>query len=541
MKLWLLHGSTESGITLEQPTAHVSYRFQCPDGKCSSTAAFDDKGNLLRIAGVVVDITGRKKAKELLQASEERLRHLIDSSSNWVWEVDAQGVYNYSSPQCREILGYEPEEIVGKTPFDLMPPDESPRAASLFHVIVAERKAFRTLENIYMHKDGHVVVLESSGMPVIDKKGKFLGYRGVNSDINERKRVENKLWESEERFRLVANTAPVMIWMDDRNRLCMYLNQPWLEFTGRPIEAELGNGWTKGVHPEDLKESLDIYQKAFDQRQPFTTQYRLRRYDGEYRWLLDTGVPRFEPDGSFSGYIGSCIDVTDQKVAQEALTNMGRRLIEAHEEERTWIARELHDDINQRLALLAVELEQWNQHVPDPTGDLVTLVRHARQRLFDISRDVQSLSHRLHSSKLEYLGIAAAANSYCRELSEQHKVRVEFSHSNIPRSLSTEVALALFRVLQEALQNAVKHSHAREFKAELRGTANEMHLAVSDRGIGFDQGEAIKRYGLGLISMRERLRLVSGSLMIESKPGSGTTVRARVPVKPEVHRMSLAG
>src|SRR6478736_6408032 len=164
--------------------------------------------------------------------------------------------------------------------------------------------------------------------------------------------------ESEERFRLVANTAPVMIWMAGPDKLCNYFNQPWLEFTGRPLEAELGNGWAEGVHHDDLKPCMETYSLAFDQRQSFAMEYRLRRNDGEHRWILDIGVPRFNPDGSFAGYIGSCLDVTDRRLAEEALASVGRRLIEAQEEERKWIARELHDDIGQRIALVAVELDR---------------------------------------------------------------------------------------------------------------------------------------------------------------------------------------
>jgi PAS domain S-box-containing protein len=347
--------------------------------------------------------------------------------------------------------------------------------------------------------------------------------------------------ESERRFRLVANTAPVLIWMSGPDKLYNYFNQPWLEFTGRPLEAELGNGWSEGVHPEDLKNCLDIYTRAFDLREPFKMQYRLRRYDGEYRWVLDTGVPRLDMDGSFSGYIGSCLDITEGKLAEEALAGVGRRLIEAHEEERTWIARELHDDINQRIALLAVQLEQWAQHPPSSRVEVTDHIANVRQQLSDLGKDVQALSHRLHSSKLEYLGIASASSSFCKELSEQQNVEIEFSHAGIPRSLPKEVSLCLFRVLQEALQNAVKHSGKRHFRVELRGTSGEIQLTVSDPGVGFDQHVAAGRRGIGLVSMRERLQLVGGEFFIESNHGRGTTIRARVPLVAEQQRVAAAG
>ncbi len=155
---------------------------------------------------------------------------------------------------------------------------------------------------------------------------------------------------------------------------------------------------------------LDACTRAFD---------RWER-DGEYRWVSDIGVPRFNADGSFAGFIGSCIDITDRKIAEEELTNMGRKLIEAHEEERTWIGRELHDDINQRIALLTIELDRWNQ-TAGSSSDIHGHIRKISQRLVEIGEDIQALSHRLHSSKLEYLGITIAAQSFCRELSERYQ------------------------------------------------------------------------------------------------------------------------
>ncbi len=351
----------------------------------------------------------------------------------------------------------------------------------------------------------------------------------------EREQAAHVVRESEERFRLVANTAPVMIWMAGTDRLCTYLNQPFLEFTGRPLEAELGDGWVDGVHREDRKGCLKTYSEAFDERQLFEMEYRLRRNDGEYRWILDIGVPRFNSDGNFAGYIGSCLDITDRKLAEEALASVGHKLIEAHEQERRWIARELHDDIVQRVALVAVELGRSDQPGVDDR------IQQACQLISDLTKDIQALSHRLHSSKLEYLGLVTAAKSFCRELSEQRNVRIEFKHSDIPSAVPREISLCLFRVLQEALQNAVRHSGGQDFAVEVRGTHDGIRLMVSDSGIGFDWRHAINGRGLGLISMRERLRLVNGELSIQSEPGCGTTVLARVPHEHKDHPLAMAG
>jgi PAS domain S-box-containing protein len=344
-----------------------------------------------------------------------------------------------------------------------------------------------------------------------------------------RRKAQAALKESEQRFRLVANTAPVMIWTTGTDKLCSYVNQPWLDFTGRTFEQELGSGWAEGIHSEDVVNCLSTYAEAFDKRARVEVQYRLRRHDGEYRWVFDVGVPRFNADGRFVGYIGSCLDVTERKRAEEALSTIGRRLIEAHEEERTWIGRELHDDINQQLALLAVELDQCRKDGSRSNFD--GHLSHAQGRITEIAKDVQALSHRLHSSKLDYLGLTAAARSFCKELSEKAKVEVQFTHSAVPSIMPKEVSLCLFRVLQEALQNATKYSGVRVFQVNLRGIPDGLELTVSDDGVGFDEHEEFSRQGLGLISMRERLQMVHGVLRIKTQPGAGTTISARVPLQ----------
>lgn len=349
--------------------------------------------------------------------------------------------------------------------------------------------------------------------------------------VDEHKEAAEALREGEERFHLVCDTVPAMIWMSDPDKRWTYFNRQWLDFTGRPIEAELGTGWTAGVYPPNLQSCMETYQRAFDRREPYSTEYRLRRQDGAYRWVYAMGSPSFNHDGSFLGYVGSCIDVTDQKLAQEALSSVSQKLIQAQEEERSRIARELHDDINQRIALIAIELKRL-----DPTSyseeDATSHLREIVARLIELGKDVQAISHRLHSAKLEYLGLAAAAGSLCRELSAQHRVKIDYAHDHIPSDLTPEISLCLFRILQEGLNNAVKHSGVRTFRVELHGTSEHVQLTIRDSGIGFDPKLAFANKGIGLTSMQERLHLLKGSLSIESAPTRGTIISALVPFAP---------
>jgi PAS domain S-box-containing protein len=345
-----------------------------------------------------------------------------------------------------------------------------------------------------------------------------------------RKRAETSLRESEQRFRLVANSAPVMIWMAGTDKLCTFFNEGWLDFTGRPLEDEMGNGWASGVHPKDLERCLEVYSRAFDARDNFEMEYRLRRHDGQYRWVNDVGIARFGAEGDFQGYIGSAIDVTDRKRSEEALLDLSGHLIKAHEEERARIARELHDDLSQRMALLHIGLDEFEQETHG-------LSANARLRLHDIAKiatevssDIHELSHELHPSKLDSLGLVPAVGGFCRELSRQHGLHIQFVHHHVDEVISKEVTLCLFRIVQEALRNVVKHSGSRQAEVELSGHSDGIELRISDTGAGFDPKNINGSAGIGLVSMRERIRLVGGHLSLESEPSHGTRIRVRVPL-----------
>ena len=348
------------------------------------------------------------------------------------------------------------------------------------------------------------------------------------ADLIERTRAEQALRESEERFRLIANTAPVIIWMSDVNKGCTFINQTWLDLTGQALDAVLENGWTDRIHPGDVDQCQDIYARAFERRQQFQIDFRLRQRDGAYRWIVSTGTPRYHGDGSFAGYIGSAIDVTERRLAAEALATIDQRLIEAHEEERSRIARELHDDISQRLALLTISLDVLARICAAP-ADGSQHIQEARNEVTNLARDVQALSHRLHPARLEFLGLTKASAALCCEISSLRALEVRFNAVSVPDGLSKRIAVCLYRVLQEALQNAIKHSGGGKVEVSLRGGVDQIELTVRDFGAGFDVSTTQGR-GLGLTSMKERVRAVRGRLVVRSEPQRGTTIHASVPL-----------
>jgi PAS domain S-box-containing protein len=480
---------------------------------------------------VVRDISERKQAEEVLRESEERLRLAVRAGRMYAFEWDLITDVIVRSGESNQIFNWTPSPTIdtGRQFIERVHPDDR----ETYLVTDAQLTAadpFYQISYRIIRPDGSVVWLEDSGHAYFDGQGKMLRIIGMVADVTERKLAEEALRESEQRFRLVANSTPVMIWMSGTDKMCNFFNEGWLNFTGRSMEQELGDGWASSVHPEDLDRCLRVYSEAFDARLNFEMEYRLRRFDGEYRWILDYGVPRFGADGTFCGYIGSCVDITDRKLSERSVLELSGRLIHAQEEERARIARELHDDLSQRIALLQIGLDQFEQDA----GALPSQGRRQLHRIAELAGEVSSgihgLSHQLHPSKLDTLGLLPSLGALCKELSSLHNLQVQFVHRDIVEPIPREVTLCVFRIVQEALRNVVKHSGASGAEVELWGHADRIDLLISDSGAGFNPEAVNGGTGLGLVSMRERLRLLGGQLLIESKPECGTQIRVRVPL-----------
>ena len=294
----------------------------------------DNHGENIGFLAVIRDITKRKRAEIALQASEERFRSLIEISSDWVWEVNEYGFLTYASPKVFNILGYTPQEIIGQTPFDLMAPWETQRLSKVINSFVREKQPFKNLENINLHKDGHSVVVETSGVPIFDASGEFRGYRGTDRDITERFQAQDKLRESEERFRLLVTHVPVGIFQTDNKGECIFVNPRWSEIAGISPDESMGKGWTKAIHPEDREQVVSAWYEAFTAGRGFTLEVRFRTPEGKVSWVVANATAIRNQTGEITGYLGTVTDITSRKQVEDKL-----RLTEALLQEAQIIAK----------------------------------------------------------------------------------------------------------------------------------------------------------------------------------------------------------
>jgi PAS domain S-box-containing protein len=252
-----------------------------------------------------------------LRDSEERMNLAAEAANlgMWVWDVARDQIW--MTERGRTLLGFGPEAPLDDAAMiaRVHPEDRTARSAALKRAL--KTRGEYALEYRILLPGGTLRWISARGHCFNFADPKDIRLLGVYMDVTAQKQAQEALRESEARFRTMSDVAPVMIWMSDTDKLCTFFNQGWLDFTGRPLEQELGNGWTEHVHPDDLNRCLEVYVNSFDARQTFTMEYRLQRSDGEHRWVLDSGTPRFAADGNFLGYIGSCVDITELKEAQD--------------------------------------------------------------------------------------------------------------------------------------------------------------------------------------------------------------------------------
>ena len=518
---------------------HNEYRQYRSDGtlgwmEAHGRAIFDADGKPLRMFGVCANTTERRNAQD----ANGLLAAIVASSDDAIVSKTLAGIITSWNAGAERIFGYTAKETIGQH-ITLIIPRE--RRAEEDDILARLRRGEKIdhFQTVRRHKDGTLIDVSVTISPVRDSSGRVIGASKVARDITAQKRAEKALRESEQRYQIVTDASPIMIWMSGTDKLCYYFNKGWLDFVGHTLEEEVGNGWAAGVHPDDFDRCLQIYESNFDARRSFKMEYRLRHHSGQYRWILDHGVPRYKPDGTFEGYVGGCLDIHDQKEAAEKIriADDSMRLMRVQDEERRRIAREFHDSAGQTLTVLGLSLAQLVQNAEVIAPGLAKQGKDIEEVVQQLHREIRTTSYLLHPPLLDEAGLKSALNWYVQGIVERSGTTIDLSIADDFGRLPADMELAVFRVVQECLTNIHRHAESKTAYVRVARENGTVCIEVKDEGKGISPERLAeirsRGSGVGISGMRERLRHFGGELNIENT-GSGTCVIARIPLPKEI-------
>jgi PAS domain S-box-containing protein len=485
------------------------------------------------VAQVFVNALARKRTDEALRESEERLAVAADSAGAGLWILEyGTGIF-WLTAQTRAIFGYAPDEVVDVERFmGVVHPEDQDlvreameRARRATEPVVVEYRVLAEGERARW--------VASRGRARFAATGEPDRLMGVSIDISERRHAQEALRASEARLETGVELAGLAFYEVDFTQNAVYIDDRFRDLCGIPADHDQGLGpvefWSEHLHPDDRSRVMDDRRRLHDgEVSRLFVEYRYLHPVQGQKWIqhIAVGVTR-DADDRILKTSGVLRDITPRKRGEEELHDLSRRLIGAHEEERAFLARELHDDVSQRLAALAIDVGRAELTAAD--GEQAETMLAVREGLVRLSEDVHSLAYQLHPSILEELGLAEALRAECERRGRRDGLDLSVDVGPLPTVVGKDAALCLFRVAQEALNNVGRHAGATAASVRLRTLDDGLLLAVADDGVGFDPDDPGAGGHLGLASMRERVRLVNGTLDIESAPGHGTTVVAWAP------------
>jgi PAS domain S-box-containing protein len=516
------------------------YRLRRHDGEYrwvldNAVPLFDAGGSFAGYIGTCFDVTDFRRAEAERNLANDRLRLAMESGTSVGWEWDLETNRDTWFGDLATVFGIESNVHVGHV--DDFRRRVHPEDRALVWQAVKDARESRLpygAEFRVLWADGTVRWLAAKGQFYYSPGGEAERMLGMAVDITDRKHIEESLRRKEKEFEEAQRLAGVGSWQWDPENDTVLWSEELYRIGGRdPGLAAVTYAEHSRLYTGESWDRLRVaVETALRTGTPYELVLEMIHADGTHRWVTARGEAQRDSSGRIAGLRGTVQDITQRKLAEEALSSMSGRLIEAQESERARIARDLHDDIGQRLALLAVAVEEVKTRLPQSSGtQALDDLDELQQQTALIIADVQALSHQLHPPRLLHLGVVSAMRGFCDELARQKSTEIDFRCENVPRDVPPDLSLCLFRILQEAMHNAVRHSGARRFDVHLRGTGNTIDLTVRDQGVGFDVDAANRGLGLGLTSMKERLKLVGGELVIESQSMQGTTVVARAPVR----------
>lgn len=494
----------------------------------------DESGNIRSILESNRDITEAKRAEEV----QNRLAAIVESSDDAIVSKGLDGIITSWNKAAERMFGYTANEVIGQHIMLIVPPDRTDEEKNIL-ARIGRGERIDHFQTVRRRKDGALLDVSVTISPVRDSTGRVIGASKVARDITAQKRIEQALHESRQLYQMVTDASPVMIWMSGQHKLCYYFNKGWLDFVGRTLEQEAGNGWTQNVHPDDLSRCLQIYDHNFDARRPFDMEYRLRHHSGQYRWILDRGVPRYTADGMFEGYVGACLDIHDRKEATERIrmADESLRLLRVQDEERRHIAREFHDSAGQTLTALTLSLAELVQKAERIAPELAKEGKEVEEVVQQLHREIRTTSYLLHPPLLDEAGIKPALSWYVQGVVERSGIAIDFDISDDFGRLPAEMELAIFRIVQECLTNIHRHAESKIARIRVAREKASVRIEVRDEGKGISPQRLAQIQtqgaGVGISGIRERLRRFRAEMKIESN-GSGTVVSATIPIPNEV-------
>lgn len=492
--------------------------------------SFEIKQRVFTLHGVGSLLLAESRGEAGAEQERQRARLVFELANMgvWSWDLASDTVSNQSE---RGIFGWTP--MVNATREQAMErvyPDDRVGLLAEADGAVASRSGFRVEVRGLIPGTDEIRWVAITGAVRCDESGTPVRVDGVTVDITERKQTELRLRESEARFRAIFENAGIGIALVGLDGIPVTCN-PALEQLLGYSSAELQKmHFGEFTHPEDLARDLSLYQELMSgKRRRYEVEKRYVRKDGETIWgrLVVSAVR--DASGQVVFGIGMVEDITARKRAEEELLSLSDKLINTQEQERSRIARELHDGLGQQVAALSISVASMKRQVPEHVTAAREQMTRLQQRIASISEGVRRISHELHPAVLELAGIVPALRSYCNQFSSGNGVEVALQAEGDFDNIPADAALCLYRVTQEALQNVAKHSGAKEARVELRHDGATVLLTVADRGRGFDADAPAPREGLGLVSMKERARLLNGSLKVSSSPGEGATLEVSIP------------
>ncbi len=474
--------------------------------------------------GKLFIVEGRDTSTIDAERRRAQIAYELANMGVWTWDLKKNLVHNDSE---RGVFGHlQMVDATREEAMNRIHPDDRAYLLAEADAAVASRSGFRVEVRGIVPVTGELKWVAVSGTVRCDEGGEPVRVEGVSLDITERKETELRLRESEARFRVIFANAGIGIALISPEGVPIETNAALEQLLGYTAAELRKMHFKEFTHPDDVDRDVLLYQEVMaGKRQRYEIEKRFIRKNGEVIWgKLVASLVR-NVDGTPVFGIGMVEDVTQQKLVEEEVLSLGDKLITTQERERSRIARELHDGLGQQIAALSISVASLKRQIPEQDAEPRMQMLRLQQRIAAIAEGIRRISHELHPAVLELAGIAAALRSHCKQFSTDNGVSVALEVEGGFDHLTAEAALCLYRVAQEALQNIAKHSGAKEARVQLELAGEGVLLTVSDGGRGFDADIPAVRAGLGLVSMKERARLLHGTLKITSAPGQGTTLR----------------